>query len=197
LAHRSLAGAAAQRQRAQPKDANTVSGALRSVDADKPSVTIGVFTRNEGQSEKTYPVAKDAKILRDGAEVKLSDLKQRSRVTLKLSEDQKTVVGVSVSRPSLTAQVKSVDADKNTITITVDNVRKGRFDRVLHVVKDAKVTIDAKVVKLADLKAGATLQFVLSADDGNTVIQVQTPRRRRPGSETPLEPRKQRKPRER
>ncbi|MCI0464455.1 MAG: sigma-70 family RNA polymerase sigma factor [Gemmataceae bacterium] len=169
---------AAQRPKAQPKDGTNVTGALLSADADKNSVTVRFSSRTEGQTEKTYAVAKDAKILRDGKEIKLADLKQRARVSLKLSPDQKTALSISVLGQALTAQVKSVDAVKSTVTVTIDNVRKGKFDKTHPVAKDARVTLDGKQAKLADLKEGATLVFTLSAEDNNTVIQVQTPPRR-------------------
>src|SRR5262249_39471945 len=119
LAHRSLAGATAEppvagaerpgllagdqqpaegkarQPREQPKEGMKVAGTLETVDADKHTVTVSTFSRADGQStERTFPLAKDAKILRDGKEAKLSDLKKGGRATLTLSPDQKTVLSL-------------------------------------------------------------------------------------------------------
>jgi hypothetical protein len=154
-----------------------VTGSLQAVHVEKNSVTVSSFSRAQGQStEKTYEVARDASILRDGKEVKLADLKKGGRITLKLSPDQKTVVSLSVAGPTLSAPLKSVDVDKNTVTITVEN-RQGKQDRTYPLARDAKVTIAGKEARLTDLKEGTRLLLTLSAEDGNTLIQIQVPAR--------------------
>jgi hypothetical protein len=168
--------AIAQRaQRPQAKAGVTVSGKLEAVDADKNSVTLATFKRGEGKTEKTYAVAKDAKIIRDGNDAKLSDLKQGSQATLKLSEDQKTVVAINAGTQPVSAPLKAVDASKNTITVTVGN-RIAKEDKTYQVLKDAKILIDGKEGKLSDLKVGAPIQFIVG--EGNTVSQVKTQARR-------------------
>jgi hypothetical protein len=162
-----------EQERAQrpAKDEVTVAGELEAVDADKKRVTIATFKRGEGKSEKTFSVAKDAKILRDGKEAKLGDLKTGSKATLKLTADQKTVVSISVDSPPLSAPLKSVDASKNTITVIV-GARGAKEDKTYQVAKDAKITIDGQEAKLADLSAGTSITFTLNSSD--TVIQVRT-----------------------
>jgi hypothetical protein len=44
-----------------------------------------------------------------------------------------------------------VDVEKNTISL---NAAKGKSDRVFTLAKDAKLTLDGKEAKLADIKAG-------------------------------------------
>ena len=48
-------------------------------------------------------------------------------------------------------KIKAVDAEKNTISL---NAAKGKPDRVFTLAKDAKLTLDGKEAKLADIKAG-------------------------------------------
>jgi RNA polymerase sigma factor (sigma-70 family) len=164
--------------REQARQGTTVAGTLQGVDADKNRVTISIFSRRDAvTTEKSYDVSRDAKILRDGKEAKLAALKKGGRATLTLSADQKIVVGITVTGSTLFAPLKSADAEKNTVTITVET-RQGKQDRTYSVAKDARVTVDGKEARLADLKAGTMLSFTLSAEDGNTVIQIQTPRRR-------------------
>ncbi|HKB37167.1 MAG TPA: sigma factor-like helix-turn-helix DNA-binding protein, partial [Gemmataceae bacterium] len=200
LAHRCLAGPPLDRQAVSPpggdreptdaqarapaepaEEGTTVTGTLQAVDTDKNSVTVSTFSRKEGQSTETsFPVARDAAILRDGKEVKFSDLKKGGHVTLKLSPDPKTVVSLSVTGPTISAPLKSVDAEKNTLTITVEN-RQGKQDKTYQVAKDARVADEGKEAKLTDLKEGTTVILTLSVDDGNTIIHVRTPSRRGPG----------------
>jgi hypothetical protein len=134
-------------------------------------VTISIFKRGEGATSTTFDLAKDARIQRDGKDAKLADLKTGSQATLTLSKDQKTVVALSVTSPAIAAPLKSVDAAKNTITVTV-GTRAGKEDKTYQVSKDARITVDGKAAQLADLKVGTTLTF--SVDEANTVIQVRT-----------------------
>jgi hypothetical protein len=48
-------------------------------------------------------------------------------------------------------KIKAVDTEKNTISL---NAAKGKPDRVFTLAKDAKLTLDGKEAKLADIKAG-------------------------------------------
>jgi hypothetical protein len=167
-------------RKARPKPAPRVSGKLESVDAGQSSVIVSTFSRADGRSEKTYEVAKDAKILQHGKEAKLGDLKKGNQIALTLSADQKTVVSIIVGTPPTSAPLKSVDAGQNTITVIIGGGRREKQDKTYQVAKDAKIIIDGKEAKLTDLKEGAVLR--LSVDEGNTIIhvQTQTPGRRKP-----------------
>jgi len=48
-------------------------------------------------------------------------------------------------------KIKAVDVEKNTISL---NAAKGKPDRVFTLAKDAKLTLDGKEAKLADIKEG-------------------------------------------
>ena len=48
-------------------------------------------------------------------------------------------------------KIKAVDVEKNTISL---NAAKGKPDRVFTLAKDAKLTLDGKEAKLADIKVG-------------------------------------------
>ena len=73
-------------------------GQIKSVDTANGTVTILTrVARGENPEEKTYPVAKDARIVIDGNEVKLADIKTGDDgrfVMLRLSLDQKSVQGI-------------------------------------------------------------------------------------------------------
>jgi RNA polymerase sigma factor (sigma-70 family) len=175
----------------QPRRGTSETGMVQSVDAAKNSVTVTVFNRQTGKTEKTYELAKDCVILRDGKPVKLGDLKTGGRVTLQLSADQKSIARISEEGAFLSAPLKSVDAEKRTITVTVEG-RQGKQDKTFQVAKDARVMLEGKEAKLTDLKAGTQLHLTASVDDANTIVQIQTsPRRGRGQNEEGPEARNQ------
>lgn len=73
----------------------SMPGQLRSVDPVKGTITIAVFVaRGENPEEKTFAVAKDARMVIDGKPVKLDELKPDDNgpfVQARLSFDQKTI----------------------------------------------------------------------------------------------------------
>jgi RNA polymerase sigma factor (sigma-70 family) len=79
----------------------SVTGALKSVDPNKGtvSITIGGGRGTDGE-EKSYTVAKDVRVVIDGNESKLSDLKvgdNPTPITLKLTLSQQAVQVISVN----------------------------------------------------------------------------------------------------
>jgi hypothetical protein len=164
-------GVLAQRPGAeQPRDVNTVSGSLESVDPVKNTVTIGIFSRAEGTStNSTYTVAKDAKILKDGAPAKLADLKH-GRATLQLGPDKTTVVSITVTGRTVTGVF--FDAGKKTITIVAET-RQGKENKTFTLAENVKVVLSGKPATLQDLKEGTKVLLTVSADD-DRIIQVQS-----------------------
>jgi RNA polymerase sigma factor (sigma-70 family) len=79
-----------------------VGGILKAVDPTKSTITVVIGGgRGVDGDEKTYTVAKDARIWLDGAESKLADLKVGDNptfVSLKLSLDQATARTINVGR---------------------------------------------------------------------------------------------------
>jgi hypothetical protein len=75
--------------------------AIKSVDATKGTITVATrVARGDNPEEKTLPVAKDARIVIEGAEVKLADIKPNDEMfaVLRLSLDSKTVQAITVGR---------------------------------------------------------------------------------------------------
>jgi hypothetical protein len=172
---RAPANVATPPQREQPKAGPQVAGKLEAVDADKLIVKISTFSRQNMEiTETTYVLAKDAKILQDARDAKLKDLKTGNGATLELSADQRSVVSISVTGPTIQAPVKAVAADKGTITIT-QMTRNGNFDKTYQVAKHGKVVVDGKAATLADLKEGTMVTLTVSVENENTVIEVRTP----------------------
>ncbi len=71
------------------------------------------------------------------------------------AEDKKPEVNKPAKKKSgffpFRGLIKSVDAEKGTFSL---NGAKGKSDRVFAVGKEAKLTLDGKATKLADIKAG-------------------------------------------
>jgi small nuclear ribonucleoprotein (snRNP)-like protein len=146
--------------RIQTEGRNTY-GTVKAVDASSHRITIG-----NKQGEHTLAVAKEAAIFIDGQGSKLADVPAEAFVNIKLSADQKTVLRLWAEGPSVQGILKAVDADKNTITVTVP-VRKGESeDKVFEVAKDAKVVtaIYGVPLKLADLKGEKKVVLSLSTN---------------------------------
>lgn len=154
--------------------APSVGGNLRSVDAAQNTITI-TFKGEGGQQEKTFAVAKDARItLVDGGknpEGKLSDLSDGLAVVLNLSLDQTTVRAINASGPGVNGTVKSVDAGSKTITITMKE-DGNLVDKPFEV---------AKAVGLTDVNAGVEVSLQLSVDK-KTVIGLHVHKEKQKGS---------------
>lgn len=164
-----------------------VRGTLKSIDAEKKTLTLSLAVRRgEGRGEpeteeKTYSVASNAEIgVDDGRarrfslkEAKLTDLAQGSFVTVWLSVDQKQAQSIMAEGPSIFGMVKAIDAGKNTITLTTNAGRGGEAEeKTLEVAKDTITLLDdgkgrrfsLKEGKLSDIPVGAGVQAKLSAD---------------------------------
>lgn len=166
--------AAQERKRnADGKDGTVVKGRLASVDAEKNSVTVTIHTFNratqeETDTDKTFPLAKDAKVIQDAAAAKLTDLKKGNPVTLQLKGT--SAASVSVDGGTAQGEFLSANLARNTITVIAgrDLARK-----VFHLLKTTTVTgADGKAIPVADLKAGMKVVLTRSVEDDNTAVAV-------------------------
>jgi hypothetical protein len=133
-------------QGAQISDCNGVC--VESIDGEKRTIAFGDKVRAD-LAGKTFLVASDAWVSVDGKPGKLSDVPAGSFVNLSFAVDRKTVSALAAQGPSVPcgdAVVKSVDAEKGTLTVA---------DRTYPVAKHACIAIDGKFAKLADVPPGA------------------------------------------
>lgn len=173
-------GALAQQPRGQPKGEATLGGTLQSVDNTQNTVTVTTSNRATGKVDKTVEMAKDIVVLRDGKPAKVSDLKPGGRITVKLSPDQKTAVSISETGKTMGAPLKSVDPEKNRITLTVTTGGRGappeKKDVTHELAKDGKVMLEGKDVQLAELKdvrPGSMIQLTFSVDDERKLVHIE------------------------
>jgi ferric-dicitrate binding protein FerR (iron transport regulator) len=154
----------------------TIAAVIKSVSKDKVTVQ-GRGREGRNAEEVEYPLIKDAKITIDGKPGAAADLKAGDRVGLGLSSDRKSVLSIvkgfgdrdgekPVRGQRAGGEVTKVDADKNTIAIKTEG-----DDREFSVSKDARITIDGKAGKLADIKSGTRVMLVLDRD-GKTATAV-------------------------
>ncbi|MSR53201.1 MAG: hypothetical protein EXS09_07905 [Gemmataceae bacterium] len=172
-----------------------IRGVFKSVDAEKSSITVTLRQGGRGEdgdSEKSYAVAKDAEIAVDDGlgrrtsvkEGKLVELATGCTVSLRLSADQKTVESVLAEGPVLNGIVKAVDSAKNSITIVVGAGRGEAEEKTLNLAKGATIVVDdgrgrrlsVKELKLADVPPGAMVNVRLSVDQNSvTLLRAEGP----------------------
>jgi hypothetical protein len=161
----------------------TVRAQIKSVNAEKKSLTIGLMAgRGEPGEEKTYMVSADAEIaiddgsgrrlaLRSGT---LADLGEGTFVMLRLGIDQKQVDAVVAETPTLLGTIKAIDADKKTLTLTTRPARgdEAGEEHAVALAGDALVLLDdgrgrrlsLKEGKFADVAVGSSAMVKLSMD---------------------------------
>lgn len=163
-----------RRKNADRKDGSVVKGTLASVDAEKNSVIVTIHTFNRATQEgtdtdKTFLLTKDAKILQDGTTARLADLKKGYPVTLRL--DGTSAAGVSVDGGTAQGEFLSANPDRNTVTVIAGRDMRRQ---VYHLLKTTTLTgADGKAIAITDLKPGAKLALTRSVEDDHTVVRIQ------------------------
>jgi hypothetical protein len=155
------------------RDASLVKGTLASVDADKNSVTVTIHSFNRATQEatdtnKTFPLTKDAHVQQDGVAAKLADLKKGHPVTVRL--DGASAASINVDGGTAQGEFVSANLERNTITVIAGrNLER----RVYHLIKTTTVTGgDGKAIAVKDLKSGTKLVLTRSVEDDHTAIQI-------------------------
>ena len=158
---------------------NAVSVRLMGLDAGQRTVIFSpdgkLVSTNRGSAFvlEAVPLAKDAKIIIDGKEGKLQDLKDelaevpldgsKGNVTLSVefTERKPTIASIQATTPKLIGWpvVVKTDMVKNTITLAF----LGK-DVTLPVRNDAKVYLYTKEAEFKDLKPGMSVELRLGAD---------------------------------
>jgi hypothetical protein len=146
-----------------------VQGVIKATNAKKNTITLGV-QQGEEISAKTFQLAKDAPIHAAAAktgkvpELKLADLATGALAELRLSLDGKEVVAILTAGPRVEGTVKTVDARKGTVTLTVAPKGQPAEEKTFRLARDARVEIDGRAGKVADLPTEALVSVQLSPD---------------------------------
>lgn len=153
------------------KKVNAIAIRVKSVDAEKRMITTTIKDKTGVDRDEVYSVAANAPVVfadhgkgagKPGA---LADVQAGMGATLRLSEDGKSVVDIRVAAPKAQGVVKSVDAVKNAITITVGAKDKAT-DVTYELEKGATIALDGKEAKLTDLKPNTPIELLLSSKNG-------------------------------
>jgi hypothetical protein len=171
----------------------TYSGAIKSIDAAKKTLTLVTHPArgDDGGEEKTLSVPKEAMVLIDDGqgrrlslkEAKLTDVPSGAAAVVRMSVDQNFVMFLKVEGPTLMGALRGVDAEKGTIILALPKGRgEDPEEKKLTLVKGVRVFIDGAEGKLGDLKIGGdgTPAFLrLSLDQSRVMsIMVRTGERR-------------------
>ncbi len=114
-------------------EGHSTFGIVKAVDAGQNTITLAVGKSGE---ERILALSKDAQVIIDGKGGKLADVAVQALVNGKLTADQKGIVSLSVSGPSIQGVLKGVDADKGKISVTVDSE-----DKVFDLAKEVAVAL--------------------------------------------------------
>jgi hypothetical protein len=129
------------------------------------------ITIADKEGEKTYSVSRDARILCDDKEGKLTDLIDGTLARLRQSADKGTVLEIRAEGPSFHGVVKLVDADNKTITLTIGAKNgAGGEDKSFPLTKDTRIVtaIYGVPLKLADVKPDNEVILRLTIDQKAT-----------------------------
>jgi RNA polymerase sigma factor (sigma-70 family) len=136
----------------------TFNGVAKAVDAASNTITV---------DDKTYAVAANAYIGIDHKPGKLAGIPPGTNVQLTLHVDQQTVGRITANGPSYFGNVKAVDTEKNTITVTGN-----REDRTFSVPPGTYIVIDGKQAKLGQIPKGAYLHALNLCVDQQTASGI-------------------------
>ena len=148
-----------------------IKGVLRSINGSKITIITTEITA-EGMPGKTiaHELAKDVEVVINGKAAKCADLKPNMQVLLQMSAIRNAPdIAVTALGPKVEGVMKSVKADKNSISFWI--TRDHMTAQGVPVASDAKVVIDGKQGKLADLQAGmlVTLRMCAESDKSEVV----------------------------
>jgi len=147
-----------------------VRGTISAVDAKTLTIAAG----ESGAKSRTYNLTADVSIIIDGKPAKTSDLKTGMIVVAALGSEKTEVKEVRVEGGSVGGDVRAVDAASHKITVAAKG-KDGQpaAEKSYTVSGDAKIIVDGKPARLADVKTGAPAFLRLSADGKTAVAVVQ------------------------
>src|SRR5262249_22290024 len=114
-------------------EGQTMIGIVKAVDPAKKAVTLAAQPGRGEDDDQRLLVSADAIVLVDDGRgrrlsiraARLADIPVGAAVTVKLGPDQGLVMHLRAAGPTLVGQLKAVDTDKGTITISIP---RGRGD---------------------------------------------------------------------
>jgi RNA polymerase sigma factor (sigma-70 family) len=175
--------AAATAQKEKKERGPSVHGVVKSVEPGKNTIVVTVRkdAAKKETEEQTHTLAADVKVtLQDNLTKKeappmgtVADLSEGTEVTLELAVDRKSVVAISARGPGLHGSIKSVAADKKSITVTSKD-KTGAIEKTLTLAKGIRIIKDdglgrkksdpPKEGTIEDLNEGTNVSIQLSVN---------------------------------
>jgi hypothetical protein len=176
-----------------------IRGVVKAIDVGGGSITVSFFDGRQATAptEKSYPISKNVEVVIGNSsgggrsafvvkEGKLADLAAGAAVTLSLSSDQAVVESIAAEGPQVRGVLKSVDAVKNTISVSLTSATREQAseDKSYALAPDVEVAVDdgrgrrfsIKEGRVADLAAGAMVTLRLSLDQKQVLdLQAEGP----------------------
>jgi RNA polymerase sigma factor (sigma-70 family) len=151
-----------------------VEGIIEGIDLKKKRLTIsessmGGLAYHTIGGRLTQQIATDARVVINKKAAAFSDLKPNMKVTLQMSAVKNAPdVAITAIGRSVEGIIKSVDAERNLMSVTIPSIQLTTTE--VSVSMEAKVVIDGKACKLADLKAGMAVTLQMCAESDKSVI---------------------------
>jgi RNA polymerase sigma factor (sigma-70 family) len=153
--------------KAERPKVKAVEGIVKAVDAARGTISVAPRGDNGAGVRDFRWAGKDVTITTDtGRTARPAELSAGLFVTLTLSPDEQYVVSIRAESPVLTGRVRAVNTFKRTVSLA----RRGRRDTILRVAGDARVVLNRKESKLADLTGGLRVKLTLSLDKSRVVV---------------------------
>lgn len=140
-----------------------LQGTVKAIDGGALKLVVNPSRPGEEPSEKSLGIATDATVVLDDGRGrrlsqtigKLADVPTGAFARVRLSGDQKQAVYIIAEGPNQGGLIKSVDAEKRTITFAMFAARNAApEEKTLAVATDARIVIDNKLSQLADVRPG-------------------------------------------
>ncbi len=144
--------------------------AIQSI-APSGAMTVVPVVDDDGEDDQPAPKAEEVQLAKDailrigGLPANRNDLRPGMRVPLEMSGNGKVVNAIEADGDSelmISAQLVSVDVSGETIRVRVEDDDELAMELSLKISADSSMTVDGKLVKLADLKPGSDVMIRLS-----------------------------------
>jgi RNA polymerase sigma factor (sigma-70 family) len=154
------------------------SGVAQAINTGKNTLTLKRIARVSRVygGEVIYPefvqemvLAKNVRVTINDRGALLSDLQPNMKVTLQMSAVVKElVVGINAYGPTVKGVLHAVDPATSTVSVTIPSIQLTTED--VQVAKYAKVVVDGKEAKLADLKVGMPVTLRMCCEPEQSII---------------------------
>ena len=149
---------------------------FKSADQSQNTILVKCHIEGEGPQEKTYEVARDARVMVDNDQkATLADLHEGNNLQIWFSADKTKIVALlATGKPwgryrgrDPGNDIKGLDVAKRTVTFSVGGEGRQDVDVTFKVTATAKITSGRESIKLEDLSVGERVIVRLSVDGVN------------------------------